>query len=820
MNNKISIYNPFTDKDVKINPYGLTAKRIYKLYIDDMGSEPDTILPPNLNYNKETGRFKRIKIIKDFSNVRRITYNQVIQPAWSYLLNIIRSYAGQTIKFALKYTNDGAMVEHDTIEDIPKLGEGFSGWWDEFSYFFMIDSEIMAFSPAMNDGLEPNFQAQLLILKLDKVNQQNYQQYFMEGITNCLLKPIREWAGEKLDDAKSKSAKYNYSKMIKDCDKYEKEFIKGVPEDRIAEICNKLQIGIEIDLPSTINNKTKFIDIRSQKKPKKIFKYLNTRLNHIDLNEVKTLTEYEEVDKKELHKIFNDEKDFRMWKSCKSGITQVNTLNKIYKLKEDEGYRGALKEFEENNNLNAFKIEYYDNPQLSQFLQHNCQCNQSILLCEEDYYDNLDENLIHHIDMKKSYTRGADCDFYEGYLGKITDFRKTDKIVALGIYQITNINFNGNKLIEKLKVLHDCNAYPSPELKYYQSMGITFDIIGGAWGQGINIDFTPAMYEKEDGVSHYCRWYGTTMMMNFKTRYNFDCKDIEFAELNHNHNEEIDIRFNDYAGTGIIEYKKKKVYHQYQIASFITSYARINLINQLTKFNNINNIIAVQVDGIYYEGDVDITPLFRKKEKKTMDWIETDYFVKDQYNCKDEYEYPESRPHHNYELHIGAGGCGKTHKNLTDDGLCSILYVAPSWKLSRNKAREYNVNTSVVAWLLDNDPDKWRPIYNKYSTIIIDEISMLSDEAKNDIMERFDNHKIIFCGDLGYQLPPVEGKEFKIDDDMIVVEHKINRRCKCNKLKKRLDFMREKIKEGKEQEEKDKQSRKDFLLLLMMDPMP
>ena len=28
-------------------------------------------------------------------------------------------------------------------------------------------------------------------------------------------------------------------------------------------------------------------------------------------------------------------------------------------------------------------------------------------------------------------------------------------------------------------------------------------------------------------------------------------------------------------------------------------------------------------------------------------------------------------------------------------------------------------------------------------------------------MKRFPDHKIIFCGDIGYQLPPVEGEEFK-----------------------------------------------------------
>ena len=796
MSKKIAIYNPFTDKDVKIDPYGLTAKKIYRLYIEDMGVEPESVLPPNLNYNKETGRFRRIKIIKDFTNVRRVTYNQVYpNNTFSYLRNIIKNYAGQTVHFALKYTNDDSVKERDSIEEVPPVGEGYSGWWDGFSYFFMVDSEINAFSPVINDGLEPNFQAQLLIMTLDKVNKSNFSQYFMEGVTNCLLKPIRAWANDCLSDAKSKSAKYNYQRKLKLCDKYEEEFVNGVPEDRIAEICNKLQISIEIDLPSTVNNKTKFIEIRSQKKPLKTFKYINTRLNHIELNKVHSLDNYEEVSKKELIEIFNNEKDFKMWRQGKSGITQVNTIDTIYKLKEDEGYKRVVEEFEEENNLHAFKVEYYDNPALSEFLRDNCHANQSVLFGDDD---DMDKDTLNHIDMSKSYTRGQDCKFYEGYLGKISDFRQTDKIIELGIYQVKNINFNGNDVIEKLKVLHDYNAYPSPELKYYQSIGITFDIIGGCWGTGFDIEFYDEMYDKEDGISHYCRWFGNTMTMNFKNRYNFDCKDIEFAELNHNYNDDVDIKFNDYCETGIIEYQKKKVYHQCHIASFITSYARINLMEQLSKFKDINQIIAVQVDGIYYEGDVEVTSLFRKKDKITIDYIETDYFVKNTNSYEDEFEFGPFREHNNFELHIGAGGCGKTHNNLTDEGLCSVLYVAPSWKLSRTKAKEYGIDTSVDAWLVDSDPDKWRPIYNKYSVIVIDEVSMMCNEKKFDIMNRFDYHKIIFCGDLGFQLPPVSGEEFTIDDDIKVVEHTNNRRCKCPKLKKRLDFMRGLIKGGKE----------------------
>ena len=87
---------------------------------------------------------------------------------------------------------------------------------------------------------------------------------------------------------------------------------------------------------------------------------------------------------------------------------------------------------------------------------------------------------------------------------------------------------------------------------------------------------------------------------------------------------------------------------------------------------------------------------------------------------------------------------------------------------------------------------------------------MFSDEAKELIIERFPYHKIIFCGDVGFQLPPIEGTEFKVDaevwqptsDDALrmiklpVFHHTTNYRCQCKKLETILLKLRNIIKRG------------------------
>jgi hypothetical protein len=623
MSQKINIYNPLTNKESKIDPYGRTAKNIYKYMIVGQGVDSDTILPDDLTFINN--RFVRVKTIEDLSNVRRITYakaeaSNASFDSTTYARNIMKAYKGQTIKVVKRWTQaEGAGLDFEEIEKLEKLikqgkaselgyysltemqgteiftipENGFSSWWKKHSIFFWINSDSELFGDFNRLFVEdPKLQAQLLILTLDKVNKEDVNQYFLDGITNCFFTPIKEWAMECEETSKSKSAQYRYKTINKKVDKYIVKYAKGIPEEDMSDVCNDLQISVEIDLPSTMLNKTKYIEVESQKKSLKKFRYINTRLNHIELNQVNTKDNYEEVDKKTINKIkevATENKEFILWKESKQGVTQVNTLDKIYKLKDVGGYGEIVKEFQEKYNFTDYKIEKNKNPELTKFLDVSLNCNQSMTFLPDDidsettqewfsdnpvmnmreeaqrlrdgYYPLMDKDSdtykdkikvydwleecdnLNHIDIRKAYANGHKCSQYQGYLGKITDFRNTDKIVGLGIYQVSNINFNGCESVKKMKCFHDGNNYPSPELEYYRGLGITFDIVRGCWGSSFDFEFTDDMYKKEGGVSHYCKWYGCLMKITEKDRYNFNCDKIEFAKLNA-YKSQSDIRYN------------------------------------------------------------------------------------------------------------------------------------------------------------------------------------------------------------------------------------------------------------------------------------
>tara|TARA_R100000664_G_C2759308_1_gene148935 strand:+ start:4796 stop:7591 length:2796 start_codon:yes stop_codon:yes gene_type:complete len=787
------IYNPFTNKTTRIDPTGRTARRIYK-YLIETGSEPQDILPQNLTYIN--GRFRRVNSIVDFSNVRRITKGEVDaqDPRLTYLKNIVANYIGQTIRRIRRYpisipgTEQVEMVEDDILVEIPT---NFSSWWKK-SYFFFLGSDTFIFDL---DGGKPEFDPQVLILSYDKVDAEDTNQYFLDGVSHCFFQPIKDWAIECYEEAKSKQARSRYRTINKNIDKYTEQYASGVPTEDIQAIVDKLQIKVEIDVPTALVDKnTEYICCESSKKHLKNFKFINTRLNHIELNKISICGEYEEVDDIEsIAKELRSNNEFFLWKQDASGnITQINTLQNKYKKKSgDDDYSSIVKDFEEKYGIQKFKIEHFSNPELSEFLLENVNSNQSIKFRDSP-------KLYKHIDMNRAYTRGDECTYYQGYLGKITDFRKCDKIMGLGIYNIENVVID-NPALEKMNYILDDNAYPSPELEFFRQNGVTFDITHGCWGSKFDMKFDEAMKKRDNpmGPRHYSKWWGCCHKLSTKHRYLFDCKNLEFAKLAQ-YGSNCDIHWNYEDESAMIQYQKTHTYHASHIAAFITSYCRITMMEQIMRFKDLDNIKGVVVDGIYYNGedDLEISPLFSVDEPKVMNFEGSSGYLSYNHN----YQHlagclGEKRENNRIELHRGGGGCGKTHSNIIDKGLVAPLYLAPSWKLSRNKNKEYGIDCNVIHSLICRDGQKWRGIEKYYNTLIIDEVSMMNDSHKKLIINKFPHHKIIFCGDIGFQLPPVEGKEFQITDDIVVIEdkYKHNYRCKCDKLQSVIDDLRDRL---------------------------
>jgi hypothetical protein len=665
--------------------------------------------------------------------------------------------------------------------EIPNIG--FSSWWNKNSKDWWVDSEMTVF-------VKNNHRGKVIIYK-ENVNipQDRIIQAFRDGITHCVFTPIRKWATANYEDAKSKQSKSRYNVILRDITKLEDKYKSGVPEDAIAEICNELQVDIHIDLPFCEN---KFIVGESVKKRLKLFKFTNTRMNHIELNEIVSNDEGEKVSFEELNKIkekLDENNEYYTFNKNNKKISSISTLSKTYGTSNN--YSDVVNEWlqllrEDGIDLNSCKIDDMDDYDLSQFVGEGTHYNATIDFVKDIH--EMEKDDIKHIDMKKAYTNSNKCKFYEGFLGKITDYRQTDKIEGVGMYRITDIVFPEGKLKklnEQMKMYINNNVYPSVELKMLQENGITFKIVSGCWGvKSIDFEFNDAMIETkdEDGVSYYAKWTGA--IDSHKLTKSFWLKgEMEFFNVIKNECGNGVVRWFE-NGEGCIEFPKKHNLHLGHITAFITAYQRLNAIEQLLEFD-YENLIRICVDGIYHiQDEVKLCNVFRDKNDKMRFGNDAgSSYVSNVYDKPLFMNEPQAREHFNKELHLGEGGSGKTHFNLIDKGFQRVLYLAPSWKLARNKEQELGKGCSVWARALTQDTDRIKYIREKANVLVIDEVSMLNEGQKQEFFSLYGDMKIIMCGDLGFQLPCITGEPMNKSGFDNIAHHRNDYRSKDEELR-------------------------------------
>jgi hypothetical protein len=268
-------------------------------------------------------------------------------------------------------------------------------------------------------------------------------QSFLDGEVHCVFTPIKQKIAT-LKENKVNKALLN--KVIK----LEKKYVGGVPEEEFDGIFKELKIKATITLPFTNTHKT----YGETEKNIMTMDYINTRLNHLDIegetffNDNYTILENHEFDSKLIELDTNNIE--YLYERNKSNIRRIRTTDTIYQRKPSE-YGDAVNKLETDYPfLKESRICDITEPELSKFIRLGAKQTTSVKFekhrnslirnprnREGDYIKNNWE----HIDHSKSYTRFKDFYGYEGFLGKITDFRFCDKIEGIGFYYIGNIDF-------------------------------------------------------------------------------------------------------------------------------------------------------------------------------------------------------------------------------------------------------------------------------------------------------------------------------------------------------------------------------------------
>jgi hypothetical protein len=438
---------------------------------------------------------------------------------------------------------------------------------------------------ADSEGFNTGLDGKMIVLiaqnikKLDKT----FNQIFREGETNCLLTPIKNWICEKLDKTTTKKSKERYVTLYNKVNKCLEQYPNGVPRENLNDISNNLNITISIELPF---QKEPYILERPVTKSLTTFKYMNTTYNHVD--EIINITND--------HITCTQEDLYNKMKECdNNNISYYFTMNnkninklyvggEIYGLSSD--YYNFISDFEKENNIHSWKIDAIKQPELTRFLDNSCHYN-----CCMDFTDKHTFELL-HIDQKACYKNFRKCKYFEGFLARITDFRFTNKIQGVGIYQITNIKIT-NEIFKRynkyMKLYVNFNSYPSPSLKFLDSVG-TYDIIGGCWGIDgyLDMDYVSeyglTFMNKDNGTPYYSKYFGSCNSINHEKTYHLHGTDEIAQVIKQNTDCEV-LRYgvnlttiyknldNNKKSLISVSTKKSHVFHLSHVTAFILDYA-------------------------------------------------------------------------------------------------------------------------------------------------------------------------------------------------------------------------------------------------------
>ncbi len=585
----------------------------------------------------------------------------------------------------------------------------------------------------------------IVVTTSDLLTPENIIQLYRENETNtCVFDALLNHLGT------SKKAERN-RKMI---EKYKKLHPDGVSDDNMEVLMNKMKIRVIIHMP--FNEIPK--EYGHSENSVMTVNMLNIRRDHVvpgnnmlsnPIEYVETMPELEQDD------FFNLKK------------TTIYKPDKTIKL--DNKYRREQEAFFKQFNPMDNKRDFA----LSQFVLGGTYQTGSFLFKQT--------KKAKHIDHIRSYSQFKNR-MYKEFPQKFTDFRMTKEIQGVGYYYVKSLDWtHADKKLkqfnQKCLMYVGDRIYPSVEIEMLQSYGVEVRIMFGAWGTTIDFEFTPEQHDKIDDVRIYAKLVGTMCHMTKNVEIYTHTQDPKWVA--HVGGTEV---FGDLARFTI---PMQTHNHHANIAGFIYAYQRINLIAQILEMD-IEKIGRINVDGIYYEEHAfNLLDDFIVKEGKYPN------ASGDRLICEMEYDRKavlrqvlttSPRQHFMTELFKGAGGTGKSYYNLKDTGLHRPLYVAVCRLQLQGKGRD----TATLASLFNEK--RWETVNKYYDVMIVDECSMINESEKNYLL-KFQG-KIIFIGDVDYQLEPVkEGRMSEIGFEN-VREMKTQYRCKCDKLQSILNDVR------------------------------
>lgn len=575
-----------------------------------------------------------------------------------------------------------------------------------------------------------------------------------ENQKHCVIDPLLDMFTRYAENSESKDSKRKLNKIVSKLTEFRKIYKKGVPEDEMEKIAKTISRRIEIhDLFGGV------IKVYNEKSTAKIH-FTNTRKHHLDIGYITLNQKPIKVKKNEIKQIIKEHKQNKEFYIFDGDIDDdsIHSLssargNWIVVNDEYEIYN----EFDNSIGKRGYGIDSIQYPELNKFLKEGQIVNASPVGFTEDP-NNLEG--VKHIDVTKAYTQFKHCKNYMGFLGNIHQYAKFDLLCdgkmneffndfvtnnLSGIFQVEILECK-DVLLNKLGINENfVYTLPLPEIKtFVEDYGVKLRVIAGAVGNCFKFEFPDYMLENR----RYCIWSGKLGQDSEFKNYKFKGDPEWAAHLSY-----------EFCGTDkkVIYFPKNNVisvklpksqnYTYHHIFAFITSYTRLNVLNEMRKVDG--ELVKVILDGIYYRGSDFKTDVPCKESFKLKEHIGfTDGWYNRSQIHTDHWETYDTIFKNNVVL-TGFGGSGKSHHVFNSNSLLKPLYITPCHLLGRHFSKKYNCNYITINKLVGLDCCSFKDEKGYDPSIVfIDEITMIDRKHILKACLMYPNTKIILAGDV------------------------------------------------------------------------
>ena len=518
-------------------------------------------------------------------------------------------------------------------------------------------------------------------------------------------------------------------------------------------------------------------------------------------------------------------------------VRKLMTIDGIPLVSEPLPFWDIHRDFLKRTGLDACFIDAVSDPELSSFVVASMGHNTTFDYPGFDHTEVPDTEShpwIRSIDIRRAYANVGLCEYYSGYMGKIHEFRMMDRMVAdrNGIYWVTDVVVPDRILADPFMAgLFVEGSYPSPELRFWTDIGVCFRVVAGCVGSDLDFNYNdfPEMMEKHDmlrgpngapvGIRGYCLSTGVMQLRDLVESHRVFTGSGSLETFRGIPS----VFVNEEQRTAVVTFPKSSAKHLCHVVSFIFSYVRIAVAQQVMAM--AGSVVRVCVDGIYFDSRLYAPPygsavfdaVWSSKSSVNISNIPSSGYV-----CRDmgftsrNLDGLSNRvsAYHTEELITGMGGNGKSHLVCTDvllrgipegsvrlplevgrnGGLVRAMLFVPTIGQMKEKLADYpGVRVWTHAKLFNFIGLTWHPNIEEVrrwaGVLLFDECSMIPDAIRAVVVSKFPCHKIVWLGDVGYQCEPfpVAGEdgvkqhrpEFNPANVPYSLELTVNYRIKC-----------------------------------------